>query len=78
MADTNITILSILRYYFKIGHKAAEAALKIRELDGKYTISDSTAQKWVKCFKKGDLSLKMKLRSRKTSLAYLEDLKSKV
>lgn len=33
MADTECGTLSILRHYFKLGHKAAEATRKIPEVE---------------------------------------------
>lgn len=42
--DTNIEILSIPRHYFKMGHKTAEAACKIPEVEENDAIIDRTAQ----------------------------------
>lgn len=44
MVDTNLEILSILRHYYKIAHKAAEVARKNREVEGNDTIRDRIAQ----------------------------------
>ncbi|GBN40044.1 hypothetical protein AVEN_18099-1 [Araneus ventricosus] len=74
----NIEILSILRYYFKLGHKATVAARKIREVEEYDKISYGTAQNWYKHFKEGVLSFEIKPRSWRPSVVNLQDLKQKV
>ncbi|GBL89963.1 hypothetical protein AVEN_178376-1 [Araneus ventricosus] len=78
MADTNIEILSILRHYFKLCHKATVAARKIREVEVHDKISDRTIQNWYKSFKGGGLCLEIKPRSGRPSVVNLQDFKPKV
>lgn len=44
MTDTKIEILSLLRRYFEVAHKAAEASCQMRDVEGDNTISGRTVK----------------------------------
>lgn len=49
-----------MHFYINMGHKAPQAARKIREVEVHYIFSNGRAQNWLKNFKGGDLSFEMK------------------
>lgn len=57
-----IEIRTLLRHYWKQNFSAAEAARKIREVEGNDVVSDRVSQNWFKKFNQGQTDLQNKIR----------------